>query len=53
MKHLTALFVLAITFFAPALASAADEKVDFEDEFLQGLEAGFFLRNNPTGYLDY
>ena len=26
---------------------------EFENEFLQGLESGFFLRDKPDGYKDY
>ena len=26
---------------------------DYESEFLQGLESGFFLRDKPDGYKDY
>ena len=54
MKQIIALFVLAIT--APLFARAEEapqEDISFEDEFLQGMEAGFFLRNNPDGYMDY
>lgn len=53
MRQIIALFVLAIA--APLFARAEEEahNIDFETDFLQGMEAGFFLRNNPEGYTDY
>ena len=49
MKALVTLFVMA---FALVAADEADGQ-DFNGEFFQGMEAGFFLRDNPDGYKDY
>lgn len=49
MRALIALFTLAFT----ATQATAEEGVSFDDEFLQGMETGFFMRNNEEGYLDY
>ena len=35
------------------LAVAQGDKNDFEMEFFQGMESGFFLRDKPDGYKDY
>ena len=48
-------FVLLTAFFLVTLTFAADQEVknDFEMEFFQGMESGFFLRDKPEGYKDY
>ena len=49
MKLLIALFAaLALT-----VTASADVEQDIESEFIQGMEAGFFSRNQPEGYRDY
>lgn len=32
---------------------AADEILDYDDEFLKGMEAGFFIRNEVDGHKSY
>jgi len=42
------------TLFASANAEAATaEELDFHNEFFQGMESGFFLRDTPDAYKDY
>ena len=55
MNHLIALTLAAIMFVVRAEETQAEEisDVTFDDEFLQGMESGFFLRNNLEGYKDY
>ena len=38
---------------ALCLISLASATNDYENEFFQGMESGFFLRENPEGYKDY
>lgn len=55
MKFIQLFFLASVV---PLLAMASleveeEDELAFDAEFWQGMEAGFFLRNQPDGYLDY
>ena len=48
MKAVLALFVMAIALFGTTIAAEEDAGgEDFNGEFFQGMEQGFFLRDTP------
>ena len=52
---MSAVKLLALCFVLCGFAYAEEEQQgeDFNGEFFQGMETGFFLRDNPQGYKDY
>ena len=54
MKAVLALFVMATALFGTTIAAEGESAgEDFNGEFFQGMETGFFLRDTPQGYKDY
>ena len=47
------LLTLCIVLCGVALAEEEQQGEDFNGEFFQGMETGFFLRDTPQGYKDY
>ena len=50
VKLLTICFILCVSVYAEEEAQQGE---DFNGEFFQGMETGFFLRDTPQGYRDY
>ena len=46
-------FLLIIGCLLASVTLAEDEGIDFKGEFFQGMETGFFLRENPEGHKEY